>query len=162
MMMKMKPGIYWLLAGAATAFFILPSLAAADKVVVLPLMKHPVDRDRDGYHPPDDCDDSNPDVHPNADWHDTSAGGNVGWDWDCSGGGEKRYPADSDVALLRGTIQCNGYHIMSHDNVVCGYPSIDLKSCEIYWNPLIRPSGACQVRGCESIVLGKDPSQECR
>ena len=78
------------------------------------------------------------------------------------GGGEKRYPADSDVALLRGTIQCNGYHIMSHDNVVCGYPSIDLKSCEIYWNPLIRPSGACQVRGCESIVLGKDPSQECR
>ena len=88
-MMKMKPGIYWLLAGAATAFFILPSLAAADKVVVLPLMKHPVDRDRDGYHPPDDCDDSNPDVHPNADWHDTSAGGNVGWDWDCSGGGRK-------------------------------------------------------------------------
>lgn len=160
--MKMKLEVYWLLACAATAFFILPSLEAADKVVVFPLKQHPVDRDGDGYHPPDDCDDSNPDVHPNAEWHGTSARGEVGWDWDCSGKISKRYPTLQSIAAR----DCNGFQLTWSNDFFCGthvsgIGSNQMFSCYLTWNPLILPLGTCEASICTNNPFG-NLTQECR
>lgn len=74
-----KAEIRWLIASAA--LILIPPLAsAADKsYFVIPLQQElQVDADKDGWEAGADCDDSNPDVHPNAEWHSTSAGGKVG------------------------------------------------------------------------------------
>lgn len=66
-----------------------------------------LDADCDGWCTPVDCDDTDPEVHPNSGWH-TEERATGGYDWNCSGYTEKqvyRYPLEL-TALPREL--CNG------------------------------------------------------
>jgi hypothetical protein len=67
----------------------------------------PTDADGDGYSPPEDCDDTNPDIHPGASEIGPDGGGD-GVDSDCDGSVDEGAPerlTDASIAVLEGVVE---------------------------------------------------------
>lgn len=138
---------------------------AQNKVVVVPLSESKVDLDGDRYHPPDDCDDNNAAVHPNAEWHRNPASGNTGWDWDCSGTIEKRYP-DSRTPGLFPTLTdyCGGYRLVLDEvDVDCGTNIVNPATVLLYsLEQECTPLCVCKKTQVYDQPNPKSFKQECR